>query len=120
MLPPAPARFSTITVWSSWPFRPSASRRARASVGPPGGDGTTSVTGRLGYVSADAAKAAPLNAVHASMMHESIFFIFISIGGLPYRQDDEPTVVRHDVWWPLRLVQGVRQDGAAVLVLVDR
>ncbi|CFP64822.1 Uncharacterised protein [Bordetella pertussis] len=48
ILPPAPPRFSTTTVWSSCVFRPSASRRAMASVGPPGGKGTTRVTGRSG------------------------------------------------------------------------
>src|SRR3954466_15747236 len=49
MLPPAPARFSTITCWPS--CSPSGFCRIRAvvSVPPPGSKPTTTVTGLLGY-----------------------------------------------------------------------
>ena len=43
---PIVARFSTMTFWLSGCLSLSASLRARASVGPPGGKGTISVTGR--------------------------------------------------------------------------
>src|SRR6218665_397386 len=52
MLPPAPARFSTTMVWPSRSFIEAASVRAIASVGPPGGKGTTSVIGLSARLSA--------------------------------------------------------------------
>ncbi|MNT64360.1 hypothetical protein D3C72_2022530 [compost metagenome] len=55
MLPPAPARLSTMTDWpssvvSAWPMM-----RARMSVVPPAAKGTTMVTGLLGKACAIAA-----------------------------------------------------------------
>src|SRR5947207_12066835 len=55
MLPPAPALFSTITLWPSVSVSDIASVRAMASVGPPGGKGTTKLMGRSGKRSASAA-----------------------------------------------------------------
>src|SRR4030095_15951412 len=55
MLPPAPARFSTIIRWAARALISAARVRAIASVGPPGGKGTTSVTGLSGKVWAWAA-----------------------------------------------------------------
>src|SRR5690606_38508905 len=45
MVPPAPALFSTRTVWPSVGRMASASERATLSVGPPAENGTTRVTG---------------------------------------------------------------------------
>ncbi len=47
-LPEAPERFSTRTGWPRACRRWSATVRARMSVDPPGAQGTTMVTGRLG------------------------------------------------------------------------
>ena len=47
--PPAPARFSTTTVWPSAGCSFSAITRAMMSVVPPGGNGTTIRTGRFGH-----------------------------------------------------------------------
>jgi hypothetical protein len=51
-LPAAPATFSTITGWPSDVFMRSAMIRANTSTGPPGANGTTRVTGRVGNVCA--------------------------------------------------------------------
>ena len=48
-LPEAPERFSTTTGWPRDRCKGSATARARMSVEPPGAQGTTMVTGRLGY-----------------------------------------------------------------------
>src|SRR4051812_36192421 len=61
MLPLAPPRLSTSTVWPSTLPRLSATMRAEVSTSPPGGLGTMSVTGLPGYA---CAKAQP--AAHAS------------------------------------------------------
>ena len=47
-VPPAPPRFSTTTCWPSVLLMRSATSRASASLPPPAGNGTTSVTGRVG------------------------------------------------------------------------
>ena len=47
-LPPAPALFSTTTVWPSTSCKPLAKGRAAMSEGPPGGQGTTMVKGLPG------------------------------------------------------------------------
>ena len=47
-LPDAPERFSTTTGWPRARPKGSATARARMSVEPPGAQGTTIVTGRLG------------------------------------------------------------------------
>src|SRR5688572_10187919 len=52
MLPLAPPLLSTINWRPSSLVIPSATRRATISVVPPGAEGTSSVTGRLGYSSA--------------------------------------------------------------------
>src|SRR5260221_12865933 len=54
MVPPAPARFSTITCWPSASEKAGASVRAVMSTLPLGGQGTTILTGRLGKSSANA------------------------------------------------------------------
>src|SRR5215212_6964807 len=46
---PAPGRLSTTTGWPSALAKPSDITRATTSVKPPGENGTTSVTGLLGY-----------------------------------------------------------------------
>src|SRR5215470_18741040 len=51
-VPPAPPRFSTTTCWPSVLLMRSATSRARASLPPPAGNGTTSVIGRDGKVCA--------------------------------------------------------------------
>src|SRR3954453_20682331 len=48
MLPPAPARFSTITCWPMFSARNLATTRATVSVPPPGSKPTTMVTGLEG------------------------------------------------------------------------
>ena len=45
---PAPGRFSTITCWPRFDDMPCATRRAMVSIGPPGGNGTTSLIGLSG------------------------------------------------------------------------
>src|SRR5215831_17119945 len=50
MMPPAPPRLSTMTCCLSCSESICASGRATMSVGPPGGKGTTSRTGLVGYV----------------------------------------------------------------------
>src|SRR5262245_11629805 len=46
---PAPALFSTKNGWPSALDKCCASTRARMSVPPPGGEGTITLTGRIGY-----------------------------------------------------------------------
>src|SRR5437868_13530454 len=58
MLPPAPPTFSITIGWPSDSRIFSAMMRAAASVEPPGGNGTISVSGRDGKVCACAAVAA--------------------------------------------------------------
>src|SRR5690606_9736147 len=60
MVPPAPARFSTTTVWPRVGRMASASERATLSVGPPAANGTIILIGRSGYSpwAAPAAKSA--------------------------------------------------------------
>src|SRR5262245_41420027 len=65
MLPFAPPTFSITTAWPSAGRIASPIRRAAASVEPPGGNGTTSVTGRFGK---PCAAAAPANTHSASAM----------------------------------------------------
>ena len=52
MLPPAPGRLSTTTLWPQASVRCFATSRARMSVAPPGGNGTTSRIGLVGYAGA--------------------------------------------------------------------
>src|SRR5687768_16673614 len=61
MLPPAPARFSTMTCWPSCSPRGFCRMRAVVSVPPPGSKPTTIVTGLAGKpcAAAAAAKAMP-------------------------------------------------------------
>src|SRR6266851_8784804 len=49
MLPPAPPRFSTTTLWPSALASGSVRMRTTMSFAPPGTNGTTIVTGRSGY-----------------------------------------------------------------------
>ncbi|WP_382327073.1 hypothetical protein ACFJGX_21970 [Hydrogenophaga sp. UC242_50] len=48
MPPPAPARLTTTTDWLRWRAMASATGRPTTSATPPGGKGTTMVTGLLG------------------------------------------------------------------------
>src|SRR5437763_14895934 len=66
MLPLAPPRLSTSTVWPSTLPSVSATMRADVSTSPPGGLGTMRVTGRVGYACAKAQPAADASAT-ASM-----------------------------------------------------
>ncbi|KAG1323220.1 hypothetical protein G6F61_015167 [Rhizopus arrhizus] len=67
MLPPAPARFSTTTVWPSRCDSGSASRRASVSAEPPGAKPTSSRTGFVGFhASAAIAVEAAVRAVMAN------------------------------------------------------
>ena len=61
-LPPA-ARFSITTCWPSDLLMRSPTIRAMMSLVPPGGSGTTSVIGRLGYGCAEAPEAAAMAAM---------------------------------------------------------
>src|SRR6266568_9050933 len=61
MLPDAPARLSTTKGWPSACSSLAASCRAMISVAPPGAYGTSNLTGRLGYGSADCAAASSGN-----------------------------------------------------------
>src|SRR6516164_3933573 len=54
MLPAAPARFSTTTVWPNDTRMRSLKMRASTSAGPDAGNGTTMVIGRVGNACADA------------------------------------------------------------------
>src|SRR4051794_27709837 len=65
MLPPAPPTFSITIGWPSTGRMRSAMMRAAASVDPPGGNGTTSVSERTGKLCA-CALAKPARAVSAS------------------------------------------------------
>src|SRR3546814_4386964 len=69
MGPPAPALFSTTSVWPSVGRMASASERATLSVGPPAENGTTILIARSGY-SAWAAPAA--NRAPAASNAESV------------------------------------------------
>jgi hypothetical protein len=69
MLPPAPGRFSTTTLWFNSLPSGMLTRRASVSPPPPGANGTISVMGRLGQVSAPMALAAgPLTAIQDAMV----------------------------------------------------
>src|SRR6266540_2540374 len=65
MAPPAPARFSTTMLWPRYSASLLCMTRATVSVPPPGAKPTTMVTGRVGYVCADAfgAAARAVNAI---------------------------------------------------------
>src|SRR5260221_13567784 len=58
MVPPAPPRLSTTICWPSDLLILSATMRPSASLPPPGGNGMTSVTGRVGYAWAAALSGA--------------------------------------------------------------
>src|SRR5262245_44864389 len=74
MLPPAPLVFSTTTVCASaLPMR-CAMIRPRVSVGPPAENGTTIMTARAGYPSAEAVEMLPRGA--AKVRATSNAFIF--------------------------------------------
>jgi hypothetical protein len=64
MAPPAPGRFSTTNGWPSATCSFSATTRAAMSVACPGGQGTTTLMGRLGYACANAAVAARSDATN--------------------------------------------------------
>src|SRR2546427_3305317 len=68
MVPPALPTFSITTVWPSAGRILSPMMRAAVSVDPPGGNGTMSVTGRVGYDWAAAIPASADNAVAASSL----------------------------------------------------
>jgi len=61
--PPAPPTFSMMTCWPSMSEKRCANRRPTRSTGPPAGNGTTIVTGRVGQV---CAKAAPADIEHST------------------------------------------------------
>src|ERR1700730_18548590 len=58
MVPPAPPRLSTTICWPIDLLILSATMRPSASLPPPGGNGMTSVTGRVGYAWATARRHA--------------------------------------------------------------
>src|SRR5665213_297075 len=64
MLPPAPGRLSTMNVWPNASVNRCATARARMSVVPPAGKGTTMRTGCDGY--AGACAKLPGATIHAS------------------------------------------------------
>jgi len=66
MLPEAPARFSTITLWPRALPQASEIRRAAISTLPPGANGTTRVIGRCGKASAAMAGAVQQDAAAVS------------------------------------------------------
>ena len=76
MVPVAPALLSTRKGWPSVLVRRGAMARATMSVEPPAGNGTTSVTGLVGQVCANAPFAA--RTPHASAAR--IFFMTLSPG----------------------------------------
>src|SRR5207237_6903179 len=65
MAPPAPGRLSATNGWPSCCCSFSATTRAAMSVACPGGQGTTILTGRLGYACAHAAPATTKEIKHA-------------------------------------------------------
>src|SRR5262245_27290917 len=66
-VPPAPPRFSTTTCWPSVLLIRSATSRASASLPPPAGNGTTSVTARFGKVCAEAVSIPAPPIAHATI-----------------------------------------------------
>ena len=66
MLPPAPARLSTMTWWPHSSLRFCAITRAITSVGPAGANGTIMRTGRDGYAASPAHAGTAANAVASS------------------------------------------------------
>src|SRR6185295_15017509 len=72
MVVPAPGRFSTTTVLPSRSSSSLPSRRARKSVAAPGVNGTTKVSGRLGYSCAPASKMHAAHTAAASALNFKI------------------------------------------------
>ena len=72
MLPDAPARFSTITLWPRALPQASEISRAAMSTLPPGANGTTRVMGRWGNASAATAGANQQDAVAANAVAASV------------------------------------------------
>src|SRR5712671_4117176 len=71
MLPPAPARFSTITCWPRLSPRNLATMRATVSVPPPGSKPTTMV---IGFVGNDCAKhVAQKKKLHSAKANRMLF-----------------------------------------------
>ena len=79
MVPAAPPLLLMITDWFSALDSSACSARAIRSVLPPGGNGTTMVTGRDGKFCADATDAAPARTAAASSGSERIMIV------LPWR-----------------------------------
>src|SRR5690606_35891736 len=77
MMPPAPALFSTTTVWPSSLLILSLSRRAAMSVVPPGAAGTTIVICFSGH-SAKAANGMQ-RAMAAAASDAEVFFMIVSL-----------------------------------------
>src|SRR5512147_2818860 len=73
MVPPAPARFSTITCWPSASDSAVWTVRAVKSTLPPGGQGTTMCTGRLGKSWARAGTIPTQSAHHRLRIHAVVF-----------------------------------------------
>src|SRR5882672_4498172 len=79
MVPPAPSLFSITTVWPRVLDIDAPSVRATVSVGPPAADGTTIVSGRVGYPCPSAAGAQPASAItHAVTIAAKLLFILIA------------------------------------------
>src|SRR3954467_4467636 len=57
MVPPAPARLSTTTAWPKSSASRAPTKRATRSTDPPGANGTSMRTGRVGYVCENAVLA---------------------------------------------------------------
>src|SRR5690349_7261715 len=81
-MPPAPGLFSTMIGWPRWREAISESLRRCVSVEPPAGQGTMSVIGRVGYVSAAPALAGRI-AARASM-HAASFGNLIAASPLSF------------------------------------
>src|SRR4051812_48600962 len=94
MLPEAPATFSMMTDCPSEGRMPSAIMRAIVSVGPPAGNGTTTVTGRAGYVCATPLSA---NATTAETAIEIRSILREYMGAVLLAHCDAAASLR---WWP--------------------
>ena len=64
---PAPGRFSMTNAWSSSLRRSSQIRRAKKSVAPPAANGTTTLTGRVGYAACAKAPGIAFSAPSAAI-----------------------------------------------------
>src|SRR5882672_5103276 len=84
IVPPAPARFSTITVWPRYSASFLCITRATVSVPPPGAKPTVTVTGRAGYVCAVAFETRASAAAIAQMSLILFSFSRVPLFSLEY------------------------------------